>query len=168
MNRLTHSRAFISFLLVMLQLALLPSVGRCDGKLSLGSTCSCAGDASQAISARGGCRDREIDAVAHSCCSRQAPGEATPEGDPLGTGPEETTPKSKVCSCATSGGPGPALLTDSKNKKEQDRHLQVIAPVAAGTSFQSFDAVFARIHGGPTPKAPTGPPLHLLYQVFLI
>lgn len=170
MNRVTHSRLFLSFLLMTLQLALLPGVGRCDSKWNLTSGCCCAseGHASRA-EAQTGCCD-EVAPSAPSCCSDKAGHDSRSGDEPEGEAPESTRPESKVCSCASPATPGPALLTSGEKKEqEQGQHHDLeVAPIAPGTPFQSFGAVLARVRNGPVPKAPTGPPLHLLYQVFLI
>lgn len=168
MNRLAHSRLFLSFLLMMLQLALLPGVGRCDSKLNLTSGCCCAseGHASQ-VEAQTGCCD-EVVPSAPSCCSDKTGHDSRSGDEPEGEDPENTRPESKMCSCASPATPGPALLTSGEKKDHDQHHDLELAPIAPGTPFQSFGAVLARVRNGPVPKAPTGPPLHLLYQVFLI
>ena len=165
MNRLAHSRMFLSFLLVVLQLALLPRAGRCDGGgLLSGSACSCASDHGHPGGDQESCHD--VDATADSCCSK----EKSPQGeDPLGGDDTESANDStQACSCPPASVAGAVWLPGSENKKELEKHSPVLAPVSPGTAFQTYRAVVARSRSAPTPKAPTGPPLHLLFQVFLI
>ena len=166
MNRFAHSRMFLSFLLVVLQLALLPRAGRCDGGgLLSGSACSCASEHGHAGGDQESCHD--VDATTHSCCSKEkVPQGEAPSGDDDDT--ESANDSTQACSCPPVSVAGAVWLPESESKKELEKRTQVLAPVSPGTAFQTYRAVVARSRNAPTPKARTGPPLHLLFQVFLI
>ncbi|MFT4512385.1 MAG: hypothetical protein ACI89X_002061 [Planctomycetota bacterium] len=168
MNRLTNNRVFISIVLIVLQLAFLPNVSRCSDSQLLGHLCCCSSSADD--SSEGAQRDGTSESK-HDCCSKHA---AQNKGDEselelqANTGVAGRDGK-KECSCSHTRAHATYAVYASK-KSDRDlleKHVTALLPTAARCN-QSCHAIEVRVRCKPIPRAQTGPPLQLIYQVFLI
>ena len=171
MSNLTNSRAFISFLLVLLQLTFLPNVSRCAGTGLLGGSCCCV---SIRVDAH---RDTAKPRAANdnpTCCSMHAG--ARHAADTGLNQAAEHAPlllgglSKKGCSCPHAGNQAAWLSEgqgDAANTKSNKKTVAAVLPAAARGN-QSCHAISVPARSKPIPQTRTGPPLHLVYQVFLI
>jgi len=164
MNRLTNNRVFIGILLMVLQLAFLPNVRRCSGTQLLGDSCCCTVDAHGVSD---GAQHDDTNASQQDCCSKHASQSAGDESDPLASTNSAGTPGNKTCSCSHAR--AHAAFTSEKSNRNDllKKHVSALLPTAARCN-QSCHAIDVRVRCKPIPRARTGPPLQLLYQVFLI
>ena len=168
MNRLTNNRVFIGILLMVLQLAFLPNVSRCSGSLFQGDSCCCS---SSTNDSSGDARRNGASESKHPCCSMRADQIDGDESEPellASTSPAGGNGKKK-CSCSHTRAHTTYAAYASK---QGDRDL-VEKPAAAwlptaARCNQSCHAIEVRMRCKPIPRARTGPPLQLIYQVFLI
>ena len=186
MNRLANHRAFISFLILMLQLAFLPNAKRCSLSSQPGRGCCCSAvDQDRSNSDRSG-SDRigrpsasnfssralaSVSSAAHShrtCCS------GTPNSGDLhagdlsdGSEPEGDHGKRKRCSCFAPVDLAAAPLATQQGHADHLKYLPALAP-AKRLQQVYYSASIDRIPLLMTAMASAGPPLHLIYQVFLI
>lgn len=174
MKRLIHNRAFIGILLMALQLAFLPNVSRCAGARLVGSSCCCTAntsgpaeeahqDQSHSDSQQGCCSKR-------ACCSKSGESrDAPPNGVPDGPDDVDTPDGSRngICSCFH-GSDYPACPTEKTERdNSQKKHAGALLPIGAHCKG-SPRVRGIRLRGKPIPRVRPGPPLQVLYQVFLI
>lgn len=173
MNRLTNNRVFIGILLMVLQLAFLPNVRRCAGAQLLGDSCCCSSSdvGSPDKSKLGGAGKRTQD-----CCSKhssQSPNDYdASDSAPLASKTATGTNGNKTCSCSHAR--AHAGLFSETNERDDllkkdllKKQVCALLPTAARGN-QSCHAIEVRVRCKPIPRARTGPPLQLIYQIFLI
>ena len=164
MNRLANNRLFISFLLVVLQFAFRPNAGRCSSASPLGGSCCCESENHELRVDRAGSADRS---TAHSCCSSHKSGNVDDaEGADLSELVSSVGDES--CHCSASGELIAAWGDKSERDKKEESKRTLASLPAVARHYQSYGALTARILSQPIPRARTGPPLQILYQVFLI
>ena len=167
MNRLVQSRALHVFLAVLLQFALLPSQGlmRCAESSTGAHSCCCAtSDDGSAVApvhapeSQSCCSLAVATAPAPSQLPSQAPSRASTGG---GAGAGEP------CQCIDTPH-RPAFPVDSKthsNEDQNDLSASLSAtPYALIDGWSESELTVRRI----LPRARTGPPLYVLYQIYLI
>ena len=169
MNRLIHNRAFIGILLVALQLAFLPNVSKCSDVRLLGDSCNCTVSASAESPHQGGdakpscCSQR-------ACCSKSAGSIASSHSTSSDTDDETPAPdggSKKTCSCFHGIDHAAALAGPAERHELQKKHASALPPFVASCN-PTHHAVHLRLRSEVTPRARSGPPLQILYQVFLI
>ena len=170
MIHLSHSRAFVSILLIaVLQLAFLPRVGACGrGALEGGACCCAEGPAPDA--AVDTCCGSADDAAPRSCCgggdSDRAPADPEP-GRP-------DVPGKRMCGCTAPASSMAARYgqddhQDQRSDRDDGGEAQALTARRVATFEPDLRARFVvRVHPAATPRPPTGPPLYLRKQVFLI
>lgn len=166
MNSLTNNRVFIGILLVLLQLALLPNARRCSEATLIGGQCCCTFSANEASAAFSSDSTSESK---HDCCSRNASQKKSGESDPepVASSHSAKGDGSKTCTCSHANAHTISATQTDKRGDLLKKHIGAWLPTAAGWN-QSCHAVVARDRCKKVPRAQTGPPLRLLYQVFLI
>lgn len=164
MNRLANNRLFISFLLVVIQFAFRPNAGRCSSASPLGGSCCCESQNHDDRVDRAG---SEGPATGHSCCSK--PVSKSVDGSE-GVDPLERVDSAgdKGCHCSASGELVAAWAEKSERDKEELSKRTLVSLPAGAQHYQSYGAISARTRSRPIPRACTGPPLQILFQVFLI
>lgn len=167
MNRLVHSRILVSLLAVLLQVSLVPDPGRllCMVRSGFFSCCCAHDEAPSPPSDResgheSSCCDHHDDAVVETPAGNSAGEVSNDSGHGSGGG--------EACSCGSGVTVPPATPTpggDDEHKSKKEAHGSIVPRVAL-----DFDgpAVAKRVALRAVPRAPTGPPLHILFQVFLI
>lgn len=191
MNRLTNNRVFIGLLLMVLQLAFLPNVRRCSGTKLLGDSCCCtasAPDASWGTKQAGKIKPKQ------DCCSKHASQSEGDESDPdllassgsaggndnqysgkLDSGDQDSGDQDsgnqdsgdKSCTCSHDSAHVGLFSETTERDDLLKKYVGALLPTAARGN-QSCHAIDVRVRCKPIPRARTGPPLQLIYQVFLI
>ena len=165
MNRLTNNRVFIGTLLMVLQLAFLPNVSRCSGTQLFGESCCCTSSAHE--SSDDARRDGASESK-HDCCSMHAAKSTGDESeDMLVAKTGSAGGNGKTCSCSHASAHAAYAAQKSERDDLLENYVGALLPTAARCN-QSCHAIEVRVRYKPIPRAQTGPPLQLIYQVFLI
>ena len=160
MNRLTNNRVFIGTLLMVLQLAFLPNVSRCSGTQLFGESCCCT---SSAHDSSDGASESK-----HDCCSMHAAKSTGDESeDMLVAKTGSAGGNGKTCSCSHASPHAVHPAQESERDDLLENYIGALLPTAARCN-QSCHAIEVRVRCKPIPRTQTGPPLQLIYQVFLI
>ena len=163
MNRLAHSRVLPIFLAMLLQFALLPDQGKLGCMLRSGfGSCCCAQHTPTDETT-----NESEPAESHGCCgSHDVADEPTSPSDSLEVAIGDAQPDGEACSCGSPTNPPPATPKgagdDGQKDKSHGLEVACVTPQLDGLLACKRAALRA------IPPEPTGPPLHLLYQVFLI
>ena len=168
MNRLIHNRVFIGILLMTLQLALLPSVGRCSSAQVLGDSCCCTASASVAAEGIHHSGESQPDCCSQRACFAKpaAPGnESDSDSDGRDKPPEDDS--KETCSCPH-GSDHWACVTEHFERDDSSKKHASASLSLDVRGIQSDRARSLRRRDNVALRVRTGPPLQLLYQVFLI
>jgi len=163
MSRLSRSRTLLIVLAALLQLSLLPDSGHlgCILRGGLGSCCCSQHD-------RADSADKDVSPTEeHGCCGGHEVTDAPAPGTgKLTVASGKSGPDGNACHCGSPTTPTPAIPSGGcdDHHKDPTHGLEVVRDTAQWTEL----AVSERTALQSSPPRPTGPPLHLLYQVFLI
>lgn len=165
MNRLVHSRILMSVLVVLLQVGLLPDQGRVRCMLRSGLVSCCCPHHDEVPPA-------DVDTSAqseHGCCNHHDEADAPDDPKlPRKHSLNDGAAGDEACSCGLGTEAPTAILSTPGKEDQRGKHNTTALPVSCVTWSLDGIEVSKRCALRAIPRAETGPPLHLLYQVFLI
>ena len=162
MSRFVHNRALLSILVVLLQVSFLPDQGRVQCMLRSGLLSCCCGHDDGAESSERQAEPEPTD----DCCTHQesASGDRKPNDGldqaPYGGSGDET------CSCGSGAVPPPVTPAFGDDQHKGKKKAFGLRP-SIDSDLRGLVAS-KRVSLRALPRARTGPPLRVLYQVFLI
>jgi hypothetical protein len=162
MTRIAHNRALLSLLLVLLQISFLPDPARLRCMLRAGSlACCCSHVVETGVS-----REVAPPAEQRGCCARLArPDEPATRFAGSDARDEAACGGDRTCTCGA-GAHKAFAVEHTGDHPDHDTDVGLSNPF--GSRVRDGRVASKRVELREIPRARTGPPLHVLYRVFLI